>query len=129
MLSGALVDKSTAALRAPETSFYLGLAKSVPFGSSSVYCSYCFTVIVFWRSTQGGSGTRYIHVLSVALNCGLYCPDLWDIFISSANGCLEQCHMGGLCSAGSKNSPLLIPHSLLWPWKAAVQPKHGNFSN
>lgn len=31
----------------------------------------------FWRS--------YVCMLSVALNCDLCCPDLWDIFISSAN--------------------------------------------
>lgn len=32
---------------------------------------FCFAVILFWRSSRGGSGTRCTHMLSAGLTCGL----------------------------------------------------------
>lgn len=52
-------------------------------------------------------------MLRVALNRDLRCPDLWDIFISSANWCLERCRRGGLFSAGGGEGLLPPAHPTL----------------
>lgn len=64
-------------------------------------------------------------MLSVALNRDLCCPDLWDIFISSANWCPEQFRKGGLFSAGSGGGALPPPHPTFARCRGLGELRHG----